>query len=410
LRPGRPGLPGGRGPGGLLSGRLLEGLLLAGLVAATSFLAGCAEAPAAAHCAALPGEVPVRGGEEVGAWGEEVRDGLRELWRAGGLRDDEHLAMPVSATLSRSGILAVPDFQLSEVVGVDPDGSWLGALLPPGQGPGELVRPVVAAWDTVPVLHVVDVSGGKVERWDPAGEGSGTGRVAVELLHRVLSSGEVAWMGMQPGHAILVREDGPEIDGTVRRRILRQAFDGGAIDTVLAFDVQGSGYAGIHAPGWPIAAAAADADGRLALADPGGAFLVEVLWPELEPLFRVCRDEPPTPPGPESAILDSDPEVPDAMRHALRELPTPDRPAAIGRLLFDADGRLWVQRERPRLLTLDGFHGVPGAEHLVFDREGRWLGRVRLPPRAGLQSARGDTVIVFETGELDETWVVAYEM
>ena len=35
---------------------------------------------------------------------------------------------------------------------------------------------------------------------------------------------------------------------------------------------------------------------------------------------------------------------------------------------------------------------------------------VRAPENARLQAALGDTVWAYEMGELDETWVVAYEL
>lgn len=84
---------------------------------------------------------------------------------------------------------------------------------------------------------------------------------------------------------------------------------------------------------------------------------------------------------------------------------------SFGRLVLDADGRLWVQRERPQLgVPMAELYGMPGAEHDVFDADGRYLGTVRLPDGARLQAVRADTVYAFEIGDLGETWVVALEM
>ncbi len=102
---------------------------------------------------------------------------------------------------------------------------------------------------------------------------------------------------------------------------------------------------------------------------------------------------------------------PEALAEALREAGPPETPASFGRLVLDADGRLWVQRERPRPgVDRAELYGMPGAEHDVFDAAGRYLGTVRLPEGARLQTARGDTVYAFEIGDMGETWVVAYAM
>lgn len=56
------------------------------------------------------------------------------------------------------------------------------------------------------------------------------------------------------------------------------------------------------------------------------------------------------------------------------------------------------------------YHGVPGARYDVFDDTGTYLAEVRAPENARLRVALGDTVWAYEIGELDETWVIAYEL
>lgn len=413
--------------------RTARGCLALGLALAST---ACAADYLALTCPDSLPDVRIAGTEPEGRWvatsdglaGDVLEgDDLREIWRRAGLREDEHLALPIHGALGQTGVLAIPDFQLAEVVGLDLDGSWRGPLMARGQGPGELTRPVLAAWDTTPVLHVVDLEGGKVERWAPApgphGTSLGGERVAVQLLAPMFQSGVLGWVGLQPGRALLVLDE--ELDpaaGVFDRTLRRQSLsldegpEGGAVDTLLTLQAPAADRD--PAPGWPRGAQAVAADGRIAYADPGGSFAVAVLGPELDPLFRICRDVPPLPVTAEEriggldaeALADWPEEMARATMQAMREAPLPPRPAAIGRLVFDAEGRLWIQRERLEAFSMDLHWGTPGAEHLVFDVDGSFLGVVRLPPRARFQSALGDTVITFQEGDLDEVWIVAYEV
>ena len=45
-----------------------------------------------------------------------------------------------------------------------------------------------------------------------------------------------------------------------------------------------------------------------------------------------------------------------------------------------------------------------------FDHDGEYLGSVEAPAGTHFQGARGDTVLTFATGALDETEVVAYQL
>ncbi|HRP09268.1 MAG TPA: hypothetical protein PLL69_12355, partial [Gemmatimonadales bacterium] len=46
----------------------------------------------------------------------------------------------------------------------------------------------------------------------------------------------------------------------------------------------------------------------------------------------------------------------------------------------------------------------------VFEEDGTFLGRVRLPGRAMVADARGDTIWAIDRGEMDEQYVVRYRM
>jgi hypothetical protein len=149
----------------------------------------------------------------------------------------------------------------------------------------------------------------------------------------------------------------------------------------------------------------------LATGGEDGAYRVVIHDDEGRPARQICRDAPALPLSAEEAGRG---EVPEAMRDlaaALRDAPRPDAIAPYGRIFLDADGRLWVQRERPNPFDgADAMLGVAGARYDIFDDEGRYLGELRAPPRARLQAALGDTVWAFEVGELEETSVVAYRV
>ena len=83
----------------------------------------------------------------------------------------------------------------------------------------------------------------------------------------------------------------------------------------------------------------------------------------------------------------------------------------MGRLFVGAEGRIWVERDRPRALDrADAAFGRPGGTFDVFGPEGRYLGALRAPADVRLVAASGDRVWGFLVGSLDQTTVVAYQL
>jgi hypothetical protein len=80
------------------------------------------------------------------------------------------------------------------------------------------------------------------------------------------------------------------------------------------------------------------------------------------------------------------------------ELPS-TKPAYL-RIIPAADGRLWVWRPQPRRQADGGWQDVPGGTFAVFQRDGRYLGEVRVPAEVEFQGhpgtpdpyIRGDTI------------------
>ena len=101
--------------------------------------------------------------------------------------------------------------------------------------------------------------------------------------------------------------------------------------------------------------------------------------------------------------------MPDAWRDALRELGEPPQPATISRIVVDADGRIWVQRDRPAP-GANYMHGVPGAMVDVFLPSGRFLGSIRLPEDQRLLEARGRRVWTLHPDSFDVPSIVGLDI
>ncbi|MFW6088786.1 MAG: hypothetical protein ACODAB_03465 [Gemmatimonadota bacterium] len=401
---------------------------LTGLVA----ILGCApdesaSAVADAWCEADSGAVVAfTAADDAGLRAEEGLGSPRfvELWRAGGLNEGEELAFPLNASVSPDGRLAIADFGLSELAVVDADGGWHGRWARPGQGPGELARPVAAMWSedgtSVAVFdienaRIVFVEDGTSVRPDLA--------LPVDVPSQVMASGSLAWAGATPdGHALLQPSPTIVADPTdpdlapLRSAVLVAAPGSGAFDTLAARTTPALGESrlgSLSAPGWPRLNVAAGASGELAVGGEDARYRVGTVGPDGKAGRVICREAPPLPVGERETEPPADARDPytDSLAAVLASAPRPDSLAPFGRLFLSHEGHLWVQRDRPSALRFgDAYHGVPGALYDVFDAEGRYLGEVRAPESARLQAALGDTVWAYEVGELDETWVVAYEL
>lgn len=334
---------------------------------------------------------------------------FKELWRVGGLNAGQELAFPAGAAVSGTGRLAIPDFQLGEVSVVGADGTWLGAWATRGRGPGEVEAPVAAAWAGDDVV-VFDIGGAKVAVVSASGSEGGTS-VAPAFTAPVVSSGEVLWAGVAPDRGALLAVDGVERQpGLLERLVLRLAPGATAPDTLargVVHTVPDGPARGFPLPGWPRPVAAVGPEGRVAVAATDGSYAVVVLDSADAPLFQLCRDALPV--SVTAAERGGKLDIP-PLADALAGAPRPDTVAAIGRIVLGAGGRLWVQRDRPAPTGMEALYGVPGAEHDVFDAQGRYLGSVQLPTGARLEAALGDTVWTFVRGDMDETWVVAYRL
>lgn len=382
------------------------------LVAVVVLGAACAE-PAPDGSACPDGSAPA-----AGVWAEEgQRPELVELWRAGGLREGQGLAFPVTVVPGLDHRAAVPDFRLGEVLVVGPAGGWEGSWTRQGEGPGEVLRPVAAAWSPEGELVVFDVEGARVVWLDSARAPSRTASLDPDFTGPVVASGSLDWAAVTPdGRAFLDPGVSP-ISGEARAVALLtrarpgvRGSDTVALDTIRTLSADGR-FARTPVPGSPDLTAAVGPDGALHLGAADGRYRVERLSAGGGgPVLAACRPVESAPLRPAERGEGEAPKGRAALAEAIREAPEPGRLTPFGRFFVGRAGRIWVQRDRSVPGEGTGLWGVPGATYDVFGRDGRYLGSLAAPGSARLQSASGDTVWALEFGELDQASVVAYEL
>lgn len=386
----------------------------AALLSATLVTAACSSAELVTQCQADTDSSIVVAGDNNAVWRSPVA--FKELWRVGGLSDSQQLVYPAGAVAAVDGRLAVTDFQLAEVVVVDADGTWLGPWGGRGQGPGELSAPVASNWSsTSDELATFDIGNARVLFFRNGAQSKPDIAVEPRLIAPILASGQLLWAGVQPSGGILVRPVAAiERDNPGKGQLVVLHVPPGArtADTLAAASVPLVGgprpYGQLVAPEWPSPIAAVGTDGRIALGGMDSRYRVIVLNAEADTELVICRTIYSTA---TSGAVDMPKSIDEDLSSALASAPRPLVAAPYGRLFLGSRGRLWVQRMVASPLgAREQLLGVPGSPYDVFSPSGEYLGEVQAPADARLQAATGDTVWSFEVGELDEVWVVAYEL
>lgn len=398
--------------------------------AAALLLTACGETGPYA-CPPLAEGVEVVANEGPGAWAEDdLSPRLTELWRRGGTREGEELALPTFPGVSRTGRLAVPDFRLAEATVIEPDGTWSGPWTRSGEGPGEIRSAVAASWTADGDLLVFDVVASKVVRLDGPSDVVGEIPIEPSFTGPVVASGELTWAGLEPNGDLLLTTEGTSADGgTAQNTVewtIRELEAGAERPTTVAstdlpaVDVSWTSHWTLPARPRPLAATSAL--GALVVAATDGSYRLLVRDSAGGAALQVCRDVGPLPLTPvergemlPSHLRDADERAHrryEELRQAIAEAARPSNPAHVGRLVLGSAGRIWVQRERSSGFPggRAGIYGLSGALHDVFAPDGSYLGEVRMPEGEALQAALGDTIWTFEVGELDETWVRAREL
>lgn len=344
---------------------------------------------------------------------------LEELWRRAGTREGEDLLLPITVVPAPGGRVAIPDFSLSEVSVVEADGTWRGAVTRTGDGPHEVRAPVAAAWVSDSVLRIFDIGRSRILAVDLDGRPAAD-EVALDpaFAAPVLARGELNGVALHaPAAPVLMTNTEATLpDGTFTDRmrgiVVRLDPSTSRFDTLSLPEwptVLVPGWGDVAVPGWPRPMAAA-ADTLLAVAADDGSYRIVVYGAGGRPLRQVCRSVAPLPLT-ERELGEAGDAENAALVEAFGAAPRPEPPASIGRIVVTREGGLWVGRQRPSRLGLnEALWGVPGARLDVFDAAGAYLGEVATPGGARVQAVSGDRVWAFETGALDEVWLVAYRL
>ncbi len=341
---------------------------------------------------------------------------LVELWRAGGLAEGEDLSFPIGAAVHRDGRIAIPDWGLGEVVVVGAEGEWLGTWTREGRGPGETLRPAAAAWTDDGHLAVFDIENSKVVFRSADGAVAPDIPVHLSMTAPVMRSGQLEWVGVDARGAVALAPGAqselraPELFFTLLLYLPPRADAPDTLAVAPLPAVRDGPYAGWSLPGAPRAVGALAADGRIAVGGEDASYSIVVRDTAGAAVLQICRDAPALSLTAAERLETGIPEQMEELAAALRNAPPPEQPAPYARLFFGADGRLWVQRDRNDPLQGVQLHGPPGARYDVFDADGSYLGEGRAPAGASLVAAAGDRVWAFETGEFDETTLVAYRL
>jgi hypothetical protein len=393
--------------------------LALGVALGLALVPGCTRT-APLTCTPLAGGVDLLVSTGPGVWAERgVEPRLVELWRVGGLHEDQQLGYPVHAAANSDDVLAVPDFMLNELILVGPDGEWRQGVLRRGAGPGELGAAVAVGGDGARRLAVLDVVNGRILVLE---DGRVTAEIPVPLSFTapIVAEGELIQAGVhpdgsgfiQPGYAV-VRD---AAEPTLRASILYLAPGAAAPDTLVSAmlpALQPAGGRPWRAPGHPMPWAAMMPDGGIAVSGLTAEYAVLVHDAGGRPIRQICRPDAADKGWTAAERGEAPPseEYLAPLQAQLRAARLPARPAAVGRVMAGADGRIWVQRDRAGPYPgFDTMYGPAGGEWDVFEANGTFLGTLAAPAGARLQAASADRVWAFITGEFDETTIVAYRL
>jgi hypothetical protein len=349
-----------------------------------------------------------------GTWAEQrLESQLMELWRAGAPETNLRLGYPSSIAVSPSGYVAVADFELDQVFVFSPDGTPLGTW-PRGHS---VEKPVAVTWATDNRLHILDIVASTLLTTDAEGSLLHQQPVSEHFLASVMGAGGLDWAGILPNGTVYFQPMAPlnqeaTDPGESTWTLWRQTVGTVSIDTIAQAPARLFGYtmrARTPIPSWPRLRVATGGPGLLAVGGEDGAYRIRIYDEDGQPIRTVCRDAEPLPlTAEERGEVEREVDA-----ELLREAPQPSSPAAFGHFFLSTEGRLFVQRDRPFVVTADPYtavHGNAGGLFDVFDEEGRYLGELRAPDGVRLRAAWGDRVWGLEHSASDGLQLVAYEL
>lgn len=381
-----------------------------GLASLALLALACAEAPPAAPewCSSSSEAVEVR--ISTGPV-PELR--LDEVWRVGGLNDEQVIAGANRPSVSRGGRVAIPDMTAAAVLVVEPDGTWLGAVTRAGDGPGEIRWPVDVEWLDETHLAVFDLAKGAIQLLPVGVEGVADGwLIDGELYRRMSASGFLPGVDLAADGSLLIELPWQALQNNPfeRRAVVVRLFPDGNLDTIQTQRVTVLGkapFAGWATPGTPRPIIAAGASGSVFLAGTDSHYRVRLLSSSGTDSILICRDVLPLPYTDAEQGKGLLPEERELAR-VLEEARRPESPTPLGAMFSGEGGSLWVLRDRPNPMMPVG--PVEAGIYDVFDGNGQLRGEVRAPDRVVLFGEGGGQVYGLERGEFDELSIVAYRL
>ena len=330
--------------------------------------------------------------EGDGVWTDEERWSLRASWVRGELSDSVVFGRLTVVESGKSGRVYAIDFQAQSVHVFASDGTTLGVVGGPGQGPGEFEGPLALAEGDDGSLWVVDGWNQRYTLFSAAGEYIRTEPRSLRIR------------GFQ--QRLMVEDEGSLLDETVLGSgtgvypvLVRVHLEGGGVDTLAAFPSPWD-VPTVHElrPGGPSTAAYRPsilfAATRRGTVWSGRSDRMELIERTLE--------------GDTLRVISTDRSPPRASRDELAAIAEGQAgtPVPLGRQVMQSihpldDGHLLVQIEEEA--------GVDGTLFGVFNPDGVLLGTLVSPvaPRARtVASTRGDTIWTVASGSLDEDLLV----
>ena len=302
---------------------------------------------------------------------------LHELWRLDNEEDEELPLMGVisQAVVTEDDHILLLDSQMAHVLEISPDGTFLGTLSRPGQGPGELERPNTILLTDDGKLGLVQVFPGKIVlvNRDNTPAGSITAQGNNPMFFRVKESAENLVISGQT-----MDMSGGQGESVNHRFIRRYTREGEGRNTYLEASVVSS-----HDPPvsnekgtwFPNRAWALAADGSLLTATDRDAYRIEWMEPDGEIRRVVTRDL-------EAHVRTKEErqEVLDGMRmwgpegEIIPKKTILDTEPVIDQIQVMDDGRIWVKSCYAERDLPEGVH----CRYDVFDKEGRLEAEVRI--------------------------------
>lgn len=330
-----------------------------------------------------------------------------------------YFAHVVGAAWLHDGRVLVLDDQAHQVQVFDSAGLYLRSLGREGDGPGEFQSLSAVSVTRDDSIFVYDRALDRLSVFDPD-EGF-VRSVSFNVGDDARPPLDVWAVGSDRLVAYGVRPRLDELSGPYPRRAdwdaLLTLYDGqgGRVSGPLEFpgpysaDVEGGDVA-LPFANYPVVAAR---DGRIVFGS-GQAYHLTVFDSELRTTAEIHW-----PGGSEPVTSEEVPAVRDAIRSQYRPLSIeiatmlekamlspdllPERRPALGGVIIDPAGRIWVSRFEPSLLG-------PNDEWHVLAGDGRPIGRLRLRPGSELVAIQGDRVMLVTRDALDVQHVAIYRI